>query len=44
MQEGRLGEVKCTALAFEEKCDDLVGIVSGGWGLECDGGLIILAS
>jgi hypothetical protein len=35
---------KCIALAFKEECDDLVGVVGGGSGLECDGGLIVLAS
>jgi hypothetical protein len=39
-----MGAVECTALALEEECDDLVGIVGGGWGLECDGSLIVLAS
>jgi hypothetical protein len=39
-----MGAAKCTALALEKKCDDLVGIVGGGQGLEHDGGLIILAS
>jgi hypothetical protein len=39
-----MGAVECTPLAFEEECDDLVGATSGGPGLECDGGLIILAS
>ncbi len=29
LQESRMGVAKCTALAFEEKCDDLVGIVGG---------------
>jgi hypothetical protein len=36
--------VECTTLAFEEECDDLVGVASGGRGLERDGGLIVLAS
>jgi hypothetical protein len=30
LQEGRMGVTECTALAFEEKCDDLVGAASGG--------------
>jgi len=25
-----MGATKCTALALEEKCDDLVGVASGG--------------
>jgi hypothetical protein len=36
-----MGVVECTALALEEECDDLVGEAGGGWGLECDGGLIV---
>jgi hypothetical protein len=44
LQEGRMGAVECTTLAFEEECDDLVGAAGGGRGLKCDGGLIILAS
>jgi hypothetical protein len=39
-----MGAIECTALAFEEECDDLVGAASGGEGLECDGGFIVLAS
>jgi hypothetical protein len=35
---------KCTTLAFGEECDDLVGAVGGCLSLECDGGLIVLAS
>ncbi len=44
LQENKMGVVKCTTLALEEKYDDLVGAASGGWGLERDGGLIVLAS
>jgi len=39
-----MGAAECTVLAFEEECDDLVGVVSEGWGFEHDGGLIVLAS
>jgi hypothetical protein len=39
-----MGAAKCTALALEEECDDLVSTASGGGGFECDGSLIILAS
>jgi hypothetical protein len=39
-----MGAAECTALAFEEKCEDLVGAASGGYGIERDGGLIVLAS
>jgi hypothetical protein len=39
-----MGVIKCIALALEKECDDLVGAVGGGSGLECDGGLIVLAS
>jgi hypothetical protein len=39
-----MGAVKCITLILEEECDDLAGIVSGGWGFERDGGLIVLAS
>ncbi len=39
-----MGVVECTALAFKEECDDLVGATSGGLGLECDGGLIVCMS
>ncbi len=28
--KSRMGEAECIALAFEEKCDDLVGATSGG--------------
>jgi hypothetical protein len=38
-----MGVAKCIALALEKECDDLVSVASGG-GLECDGGLIVLAS
>jgi hypothetical protein len=38
-----MGATKCTPLAFEE-CDDLVGVASGGFSLERDRGLIVLAS
>jgi hypothetical protein len=38
-----MGVAECTALAFEEECDDLVRAVIGGLGLEHDGGFIILA-
>jgi hypothetical protein len=41
---GRMGAAKCTALALEEKCDDLVGMAGGNQGFERDGGLIVLAS
>jgi hypothetical protein len=30
LQEGKMGAAECTALALEEECDDLVGIVGGG--------------
>ncbi len=30
LQEGRMGVAKCTAVALEEECDDLVGVVGGG--------------
>jgi hypothetical protein len=26
----KMGVAKCTTLAFEEECDDLVGVASGG--------------
>jgi hypothetical protein len=39
-----MGVVECTTLVLEEECDDLVGTTSVGWGLERDGGLIVLAS
>jgi hypothetical protein len=39
-----MGVAKCTALVLEEECDDLVGIISGGSGLERDEGFIVLAS
>ncbi len=39
-----MGVAKCTTLALEEECDDLVGAVGGGWSLEHEGGLKILAS
>jgi len=39
-----MGVAECTALVLEEECDDLVGAASVGWGLECDGGFIVLAS
>jgi hypothetical protein len=39
-----MGVIECIALAFEEECDDLVGEAGGGWGLEHDGGLIVLTS
>jgi hypothetical protein len=39
-----MGVAKCTVLALEEECDDLVGATSVGSGFECDGSLIILAS
>ncbi len=38
-----MGVVECTVLTLEEECNDLVGIVGGGWGLKHDGGLMILA-
>jgi len=41
---GRMDIAECTVLALEEECDDLVGAASGGLGLECDEGFIILAS
>jgi len=41
---GRMDAAECTALALEEKCDDLVGATSGSLGLECDEGFIVLAS
>jgi hypothetical protein len=37
-----MGAAKCTTLALEEECDDLVGAVSGGF--ECGGNLVVLAS
>jgi hypothetical protein len=39
-----MGVAKCTALALEEKCDDMFGVVGGSLGLERDGSLIVLAS
>jgi hypothetical protein len=39
-----MGVTECTALALKEECDDLIGAVGGGRGLERDGGLIELAS
>jgi hypothetical protein len=39
-----MGEAECIALALEEECDDLVGVVGGGYGLERDGGFMVLAS
>jgi hypothetical protein len=44
LQEGKIGVAECTALILEEEWDDLVGAVSGRWGLERDGGLIVVAS
>ncbi len=38
-----MGATECTTLALEEECDDLVGIIGVGWGLECDGSFIVLA-
>jgi hypothetical protein len=28
--KGEMGGEKCTTLALEEECDDLVGVVGGG--------------
>jgi hypothetical protein len=39
-----MGVPKCTTLALEEECDDLVGVAGGGRTLEPNGGLIGLAS
>jgi len=39
-----MGEAECIALALEEECDDLVGVVGGGYGFERDGGFMVLAS
>jgi len=39
-----MGATECTALAFEEECDDLVGTTGGSSSLQRDGGLIVLAS
>jgi hypothetical protein len=39
-----MGVADCIALALEEECDDLVSTTGGGWGLERDGGFIILSS
>ncbi len=39
-----MGVAECIALALEEECDDLVGVVGGGWSFERDGRFIILAS
>jgi hypothetical protein len=39
-----MGVAVCTALVLEEECDDLVGATCVGWGLERDGGFIVLAS
>jgi len=36
-----MGVAKCTTLALEEECDDLVGATGGGRGIEHDGGLIV---
>jgi hypothetical protein len=37
-----MGVAKCTTLALEEECDDLVGAASGGF--ERGGGLVVMAS
>jgi hypothetical protein len=42
--KGRMDIIKCTALTLENECNDLVSVTGGGSGLECDGGLIVLAS
>jgi hypothetical protein len=39
-----MGATKCTTLALEEDCDDLVGVADEGLGLEHDGGFIVLVS
>jgi len=39
-----MGAAKCITLTLEEECHDLVGVADGGWGLEHDGGFIVLAS
>jgi len=39
-----MGVAKCTTLALEKECDDLVGIIGGGGGFKHDGGLIVMAS
>jgi hypothetical protein len=44
LQEGKMGATECTALAFEEECDDMVGAAGESGGLERDEGLIVLAS
>jgi hypothetical protein len=38
-----MGEVECTILTLEKECDDMVGAIGGGLGLERDGGFIVLA-
>jgi len=30
LKEGKMGAAECTALALEEECDDLVGVIGGG--------------
>jgi len=39
-----MGVAEYTVITLEEECDDLVGTTGGSWGLECDGGFIVLAS
>jgi hypothetical protein len=39
-----MGGAKCTTLALEKECDDLVVATSGSCNLKRDGGLIVLAS
>jgi hypothetical protein len=39
-----MGVTKCIVLTLEEECDDLVGVAGGGWGVQHDGGFIVLAS
>jgi hypothetical protein len=39
-----MGVAKCSALALEEECEDMVGAVGEGSGFERDGGLIVLTS
>jgi hypothetical protein len=29
LQEGKMGAIECIALALEEECDDLVGVIGG---------------
>jgi hypothetical protein len=39
-----MGVTDSIALALEKECNDLVGAIDGGLGLERDGGLTVLTS